>query len=185
MRSTRNRRGGSAWRGAVLLLVVVSLVPIGQGCGGKTENGTAPEAETETAGSPAAASYPAALSAASTPSEVARVLVQALDAQNKATLLGLVATKAATEQVDAIYKKYGKRSPIKPEANAALAAGGWLATYSFVQSGQTEVKGERITGESATVTAAAKGPDGTARTLMIKLVREERVWKVLPGIETE
>ena len=138
-----------------------------------------------TEGSLEVAPYPAALSEVSTPREVAGVLVKALDEEDKATLLGLVAIKAAAREVEAIYQKYGKQSKIKPAGNAALAAGGWQATYSFVQAGQTQVKGEHITGDSAIVTAAAIGADGTPRTLTIKLVREDGLWKALPGIETQ
>lgn len=174
MRRTSRKNEIRGMSGIRLALIFMAIVVAG--CGGKEEA----EAEKE-----ATAPYPAGLSAESTPQEVAAALIRALDAKDKATLMGLAAMKAATQKIDAIYQKRGKESPFKPEANAGIAATGWLATYSFVQTGKTEVQGAQVAGDAATVTAAATGADGTPRQLKIKLVREDGLWKVLPGIDTE
>ncbi|MFH0963211.1 MAG: hypothetical protein V2A58_04270 [Planctomycetota bacterium] len=96
----------------------------------------------------------------------------------------LVAVKAATEEVDAIYRKHGRRSNVKPEGVARMAAAGWSATYAFMKTGESVVGEAKVDGESATVLVEGKGADGTPRTLEVKLVREDGVWKALPGIET-
>ena len=183
MRGKRLRQPGTRqeWAG-VLLVLAAALVAMAWGCGKGQEGEGAPPAETSTAG-PAAA-YPSALSAASSPTEVAQVLIKALDEEDKGTLLGLVAVKAVAKDIEAIYQKHGKTSKGAPKAAPGLAAAGWGATYAFYQTGQTTVTREEVTGESASVFAGGKAPDGSPKTLKIKMVREDGVWKVRGGLET-
>ena len=160
---------------AVLLLAICSL-PWVAGCG--SEGG---EEETEAS----LPSYPATLSADSSPSQVAEVLIQALDAKDGQTLLALVAIEHGAGDIDAIYQKYGRESDRAPEQVAGLAASGWGATYAWFQKGATLVTGERISGDTATVEAQGINPNtGRPRLLQIQLVRENGLWKVKPGLQS-
>ena len=171
-------RTGSCVRGALIVIVAATLVAAG--CGrGKEESEATPAPETPAAGTPA---YPAGLSATSSPKDVAAVLIKALDDDDNGTLLGLVAVKAASQDVNAIYEKHGRKSGLTPEKVAKLAIGGWRLTYNFFEKGQTAVTREQITGNTATVFADGKAPDGTPKTMKINLVREDGLWKVMPGL---
>ena len=77
--------------------------------------------------------YPPSLSAESSPSQVAEALIRALDARDKQTLLGLVAAGAEAQQIDAIFRKYGRPANTSLVDAAGMAASGWLArSYSTV-----------------------------------------------------
>jgi predicted transcriptional regulator len=128
--------------------------------------------------------YPSNLSAESTPKEVAGVLIRALDEDDEATLLGLVAAKAEAESVNEIYRKHGRNADTRPETAARLVALGWRATYVFFQEGKTEVVREVVTGDTADVFAGGKAPDGKERTLKIRLLREDGLWKVRAGLQS-
>lgn len=169
------------------LLVVVGIM-LGMsfvaGCG-KGEDGEAAPQEPGAEQSPqASAAYPAGLSSSSTPTEVAQVLIKGLDEEDEGTLLGLVAAKAVAKDIEAIFAKHGRKSKGASKEAAGLAVAGWQATYAFYESGQTTVTREELTGETATVFAAGKAPDGSSKTLKINLVREDGVWKVKAGLET-
>ena len=174
------------------LLVVVGIMmglSFVAGCGKGEEGETAPQqgsgAEQGTqAAAAASAAYPAGLSSSSSPSEVAQALIKALDEEDEGTLLGLVAAKAVAKDIEAIFEKHGRKSKGASKAGPAFAVAGWQATYAFCQSGQTTVTREEVAGETATVFAAGKAPDGSSKTLKIKLVREDGVWKVEAGLET-
>ena len=128
--------------------------------------------------------YPEELSAQSTPEEVATLLLKALDEEDQQTLLGLVAVQAEAEAVDAIYRKYGRKSDAKPEAVAAMAAAGWAASYAFLEKGATKVESSSVEGDSAAVIASGKRLAGASSSLKIKLIREEGLWKVRAGLES-
>ena len=173
-------RTGSCARGVLIVIVTATLAVAG--CGrGKEESEATSAPEAPAAGVPA---YPAGLSGTSSPKDVAAVLIKALDADDNDTLLGLVAIKAASQDVNAIYEKHGRKSDFTPEKVAKLAVGGWRLTYSFFEQGQTSVTREAITGDAATVFADGKGPDGKPKTVKISLVREDGLWKVMPGLES-
>ena len=160
---------------AVLLLAICSL-PWMAGCG--SEGG-----EEETGSS--LPSYPATLSADSSPRQVAEALIQALDAKDGQTLLGLVAIEHGGSEVDAIYQKYGRESEQTPEQVARLTISGWGATYAWFQKGATRVTGERIAGDTATVEAQGINPNtNRPRLLQIDMVRENGLWKVKPGLQS-
>lgn len=130
--------------------------------------------------------YPARLSAASTPSQVGTVLIQALDAGDKQTLLGLVAAKHEADQVDGIYRQYGKSHETPPEKAAAMAVAGWVLSYEWFEKGATQVTQERVSGDTAVVQAQGRNPHtGRARLLTMELVREEGVWKVTGGLQSQ
>ena len=177
-----SRMRTESWaQGALIVMLAATLVAAG--CGrGKEESEAAPARETTAAaGTPA---YPAALSAASLPKDVAAVLIQALDADDHDTLLGLVAVKAASQDVNAIYEKHGRKSNLTPDKVARLAANGWRLTYNFFEQGQTFVAREMVAGEEATVFADGKAPNGVPKTMKIELVREDGLWKVKPGLKS-
>ena len=160
---------------AALLLAICCLPWMG-GCGGGGE-----EEEIEAA----LPSYPPTLSAASSPSQVAEVLIQALDAKDGQTLLGLVAIEHGGSEIDAIYQKYGRESDKTPEQVAGLTISGWGATYAWFQKGATRVTGERVAGDTATVEAQGINPNtNRPRLLQIDLVRENGLWKVKPGLQS-
>jgi len=163
------------WAG-MFLMIAIPLVVAVSGCG---RSGTDEEPS-----SGEAPEYPSTLSAQSSPEDVARVLIRALDEGDKATLLGLVAAKAATGDIEAIYRRYGRTSNTRPEAVAGLAAAGWRASYAFLQTGQTQIKREEVQGDAAAVFVTGKSRDGRTATLKISLVREDGLWKVKPGLES-
>ena len=158
-----------------VFLFAFCCLPLLFGCGGGEE------AEPEAALPP----YPATLSAASSPSQVAEVLIQALDAEDGQTLLALVAVEHGGSEIDAIYQKYGRESDQTPEQVASLTISGWGATYAWFQKGSTRVTGERISGDTVTVEAQGINPNtGRPRLLQIEMVRENGVWKVKPGLQS-
>jgi len=159
-----------------LLLVAACCLALLFGCGSGGEE-SEPEATLP--------SYPPTLSAASSPSQVAEVLIQAFDSKDGQTLLGLVAVEHGGSEIDAIYQKYGRESDQTPEQVAGLAASGWGATYAWFQKGATRVTGEQIRGETAAVEAQGTNPNtGRPRLLQIDLIRENGVWKVKPGLQS-
>jgi hypothetical protein len=166
------------WRMHHLLLVsALCAACLFCACGRKGAGGESPEASLPP--------YPPSLSAASTPSQVATVLVQALDARDKQTLLGLVAAKHEADQVDRIYRRHGRSHETAPEKAAAMAVAGWLLSYEWFEEGSTRVTGERVTGDSATVQAQGRNPNtDQARLLTVELVREDGVWKVAGGLRS-
>ena len=164
----------------LFLLTTLCLVVLMEGCGRKGQEGISGTSRAQPA---AILEYPSALSAQSSPEEVGRTLIEALEAGQKKTLLGLVAVKQGSADIEGIYRKHGRESDMKPEAVAALAVAGWSATCSFFQFGQTQIERHEIQGDSAIVYAAGATRDGTRRTLEISLVREDGFWKVCPGIQ--
>ncbi len=161
-----------------LLVVVVS------GCGDNNEEGDSTPGQGAKESTPALAPYPASLSAESSPKEVAQVLIQALDADDKQTLLGLVAVEHEMAAVDAIYRKHGRRSNHKPESVAAMTVAGWQATHLFFEENETQVERETIKGDAAVVFARGKTPVGKPQMLKITLLREDGLWKVRAGLES-
>lgn len=164
-----------------LVGILISLGLVACGCGGGKDGPKESEA----------LAYPSSLSSASTPSDVASVLIQALDEDDTETLMGLVATKNEMAAIDAIYRKYGKKSPMTPGDAAAAAAAGWRATYAFFESGATQVADKRIEPpsadgvETATVTASGKNAStGEPRLLTIHLITEDDLWKVQAGLDS-
>jgi hypothetical protein len=159
-----------------LLLVGLAAACLIAGCAGQPEKQS----------TPVLPPYPAELSASSTPSQVATVLIQALDAGDKQTLLGLVAAKHEADQVDGIYRQYGKSHETPPEEAAGMAVAGWVMSYEWFEKGTTHVTGERVSGETAVVEAQGRNPNtGRARLLTIELVREDGVWKVAGGLQSQ
>jgi hypothetical protein len=143
-------------------------------------------AQPEEESTPTLPPYPAELSAASTPSQVATVLIQALDAGDKQTLLGLVAAKHEADQVDGIYRQYGKSHETAPEKAAAMAVAGWVMSYEWFEKGATRVTAEDVSGDTAVVQAQGRNPHtGRARLLTIEAVREDAVWKVTGGLQSQ
>ncbi|MDP6438596.1 MAG: hypothetical protein QGH74_03080 [Candidatus Brocadiia bacterium] len=94
----------------VLLVTALSLAVMLSACGGKGQDEEAPSDGEEAV----AFEYPSSLSAESTPSEVAQVLIQALDEDDTETLLGLVATEAGAETIEAIFSARGRNSNMTP-----------------------------------------------------------------------
>ena len=129
--------------------------------------------------------YPAELSADSSPADVAAVLIRALEQKDSAALAGLVAVKAESEAVESIYRRHGREANTDCNKVAAMTAGGWGASYAFVRNGSTEIVNESVDGDRAVVQATGTLQGGDACKLRIKFVREEGVWKVRAGIETE
>jgi len=166
------------------LLLCFLVLAILWGCGENGGNGGTPSDPATERSAPALAPYPAGLSAESSPTDVATVLIAALDSEDKATLLGLVAVEHEVEAVDAIYRRHGRASRLKPENVAAMTAAGWQATYAFFKKNETKVERETVTGDKAEVFAAGKSPLDKPCGLKIKLVREGGVWKVRAGLES-
>ena len=165
----------------LLFVTALSLAFVLSGCGQEAQDEEA-ASEGESA---AVLEYPSSLSAESSPSEVAQVLIQALDEDDTGTLLGLVAIEAGTEAVEAIFSQHGRKSDITPRQVAALAAGGWRATYVFFLAGETEVTREEVHADTAVAFASGKLPDGKSQTLEITLIREDGLWKVRPGLDAQ
>jgi hypothetical protein len=169
----------STWRVAtvpVVLLWAMCSVLLVTGCG---SDGGEEEAEA------ALPRYPPALSAESSPWQVAEVLIKALDEEDGQTLLGLVAIKRGSSEVDAIYAKYGRESKRSPAEVAGLAVSGWRATYAWFQAGTTQVTNESVTGDTAVVDARGVNPNtGRPRLLQVEMVREDGLWKVKPGLQS-
>ena len=167
------------------LLAYLLLVVAASGCGdNNNEEGESTPAQRSEESAPAPARYPASLSAESSPMEVAKALIQALDGDDKETLLGLVAVSHEMAEVAAIYRKHGRRSRLKPESVAAMTSAGWRATYMFFKKNETLVEREATNGDTAVVFAGGKTPVGKARTLKITLLREDGLWKVRAGLES-
>ncbi len=177
-------RKNSKASGRMFFLTAVSLVVVVSGCGGDTddnESGSGGSSEGQSSG---LLEYPSNLSGDSSPEQVATVLITALDEKDKGTLLGLVATKAASAKIDAIFRKHGRARRTEPVKAAGLTVVGWGSTYAFFQNGQTKVKRQAIEGDNAIVFASGKRPDGKAATLKIKLIREGGLWKIRAGLES-
>ena len=164
-----------------LLVTALSLALMLSACGGKGQDEEAPSDGEEAV----AFEYPSALSAESSPSEVAQVLIQALDEDDTETLLGLVATKAGAEAIEAIFSARGRKSNMTPAQVAALPVSGWRATYAFFLTGETEVTREEVHADTALVFANGKKPEGRSQTLKIKLIREDGLWKVRLGLQPQ
>jgi len=162
----------------ILLLAAIS------GCGNENGDEKSSQAQSPKESASVLLSYPSSLSAKSSPSDVAKVLIEALDADDKETLLGLVAVNKGMADIEAIYRKHGRRSNLKPEGAVVMAVAGWQATYAFFEKNQTQVERETINGDTAEVFAAGKSPVGKSCTLKIILLREEGLWKVRPGLES-
>ena len=175
--------GGNDFPRRMSTALALAAALLATGCGGGDDGGNS--ADKGAVSFP----YPAGLSAESSPSDVAGVLIEALDAKDKGTLLGLAAAKDAAKEVEAIFRKHGRSSEKSGKLGklgknaAAMVVMGWGATYKFCQAGKTTVKAESIQGNTAVVTAAAAAPDGKPKTIKIKLMREDGVWKVRAGIE--
>ena len=166
------RRGVTVSALAILVCWLLAL----SGCEGK---GTETQAESK-----ALAPYPSSLSTQSSPSQVAEVLIQALDAGDDQVLQGLVAVQREAEAIDRIYGKYGKKHATTPADAAALAASGWKASYAWFAPGTTYVVRENINGDTAWVKAQGVNPTTRkARELVISMVQEEGVWKVAAGLK--
>ena len=166
-------------RGALAGAVVLALVwlaVLASGCGR--------DGEGESAAPASVAAYPSSLSADSSPEEVVGVLIQALDEDDDATLIGLVAVKAEMKAVEAIYRRGGRSTKLTPGGVAAFTAGGWGMSYAFFQAGETQVDSATVEGDTAVVLATGKRPDGKPSTLKVKLVREDGLWKVKAGLES-
>ena len=168
---------------AVLIACAVVAVLM-HGCAPGTGDETGTVQRDETTSEKSLPPYPGNLSPESSPSDVARTLIEALDEEDEDTLLGLVAAKNEAEAISAIYRKHGRKKEIAPETAARMAAAGWSATYLFLQKGQTKVMREEVKGDKAYVFAEGKSPVGKLRKLKIKLIREDGVWKARGGIET-
>jgi hypothetical protein len=161
--------------GALVVAALACWVVLLGGCGGES-------AETQ-AESKTLPPYPSALSAQSSPSQVAEVLIQALDEGDDQVLLGLVAVKHDIEAIDSIYSRHGREHETAPADAAALTASGWKTSYAWYQSGATYVTEETIDGDTAVVWARGLNPTtGRARELTISMVREDGVWKVAAGL---
>lgn len=170
--------------GSLFAALVCIFAIAAPGCAKKSGNEDAASGKNREEQPAISLKYPSNLSAESTPKEVAGVLIRALDEDDEATLLGLVAAKAGAEAVNEIYRKYGRNADTRPETAAWLAASGWRATYAFFQKEKTEVVREVVTGDTADVFAGGKAPDGKERTLQIRLLREDGLWKVKAGLQS-
>ncbi len=175
----------SILRTCALLLAMIFLAVMSAGCG----KGDDEQAQSGGAGGGQPSitlKYPAALSAESSPREVAQMLIQALEEDDTPTLLGLVAAKRETEEFAAIYRKHGRRPPasLRPEKAAAAAVAGWRATYSFFQPGKTEIAEEKVEVNSAIFTASGVVRDGSAQRFNIRLIREDGLWKICAGLKS-
>jgi len=167
-----------------IVLALVSLAMLASGCGrdGEGEGAASGGASGEEPASVAA--YPSSLSADSSPEEVVGVLIQALDEDDDATLIGLVAVKAEVKAVEAIFRRGGRSAKLTPESVAPPTAGGWGASYAFFRAGETQVDSATVEGDTAVVLATGNRLDGTPSTLKVKLVREDGLWKVRAGLES-
>jgi hypothetical protein len=162
--------------GVSVLAVLLCWVVVLGGCGGE---GAETQAEGKTL-----PPYPSALSAQSSPTQVAQVLIQALDEGNDQVLLGLVAVKHDVEAIDSIYRKHGKEHETAPADAAALTVSGWKTSYAWYQPGATYVAEETIEGNTAAVWAQGANPTtGRPRELTISMVWEDGVWKVAAGLQ--
>ena len=176
-------RDGRSWRRTTLLVIAVLSVSAACGCGDGARS-DAP-AGGKGVGKGSVPPYPASLSGTSSPSDVATVLIQALDDDDGDTLLGLVAVKAEAAMIDAIFRKHGRKHKAGPDQAANLAAAGWGASYAFFRKGATTVIGEQVNGERALVRARGQlGANGQPRGLEIGLIREDGVWKVRAGLKS-
>jgi hypothetical protein len=132
----------------------------------------------------AVAPYPFGLSAQSSPTQVAQVLIRALDEDNERVLEGLVAVKHEIEAIDAIYRKHGKAHETSTASAAAMTVSGWKTSYAWYEPGATHVRSERVGGETATVEAEGlNSTTGRRRELTITMVKEDGVWKVAAGLQ--
>lgn len=165
---------------SLLSLLVVLCVA---GCG---ETDTEDEATRN--GQPAETiPYQDDLSADSTPLEVARRLIRALDKDDLATLEGLVAVKAEARDVQSLYAKYGREAglqqAVKPARIARMTATGWQLTYAFFRPGETTVEEASVDGRQAVVYARGTRRDGRTASLRIEMVRENGLWKIRAGLK--
>jgi len=120
----------------------------------------------------------------SSPREVANLLIKGLDNDDKNILSKLVAVKYGAEEVEKIFRKYGKKSNISPEKSTALAVSGWMATYAFFEQGQTAITGDKTEGDKAYVYATGRNQtSGANQNLEIRMVREDGWWKIQPGLQ--
>jgi len=172
------------WKRRTALFVMLMLsVSAACGCGDAARS-DAP-AGGKDGGKESVPPYPASLSGTSSPSDVAAVLIQALDEDDKDTLQGLVAVKAEAAAIDAIFRKHGRKHKAGPEEAARLATAGWGASYVFFKKGATAVAGQQINGAEALVRAKAElDANGQPRGLEIRLIREDGVWKVRAGLKS-
>jgi len=169
------RSPGFTWGKALAsVLAAAAVAAAAAGCGGGDDEDGAPKAVID---------YPEELSAESTPTEVAEVLIRALDAGDNKIMGGLVAAKAEAEAVNAIFRKHGRRGNTRPEAAAALAVSGWRLSYATFRKWETEVAREVVEDDKATVFAKGTLRVGQPQRLKIRMLREDGCWKVRAGLQ--
>lgn len=128
--------------------------------------------------------YGITITKASTPQDVARLLIQGVDNKDEALLAKLVAVKDGKKKTEEIFAKYGRREKWPYDAVAKTAASGWQATYSFYDKFKTRIIEEKIEGELAFVKAAGiNRVSQQERKFEIRLIKEDNLWRVRMGIQ--
>jgi len=156
-----------------LLFFVVTFIT----CGGKKQTAQINQPDS-------IAGYGIVLTEESSPRDVARLLIQALDNDDEQLLTKLVAVKYETRALKTIRRQQGAAGKkLSPEKIAVMTAAGWRGTYLSFTPGRTRITDEIICGDTAYVNIIAINLQGNELPLAIKMVHEDNLWKIPAAAE--
>jgi pyruvate/2-oxoglutarate/acetoin dehydrogenase E1 component len=158
------------------LSIVIVVAAALSGC---RPSGVASPSKTNAAAQPTGG---VAITRDSSPEDVAKLLIAAIEKSDTAVLAQLVASQHVRSDTQRITQ--GRKQFAKVVDNGdALAIVGWRAKFSFLKSGSAKVASHSIDGERATVLLEAVNKQDEPVSLEVNLVREADLWKVMPGIK--
>jgi len=153
----------------LLLILIITLIT----CGGQRQTAQSNQPDT-------IAGYGIVLIKESPPQDVARLLIQALENDNKEILTKLVAVQYEARALTTTRRQLaalGKKK-LTPEKIAVMTAAGWCGTYLSFTPGRTRITDETICGDTAYVNIIAIDLRGKEQPNAIKMVREDGRWKI-------
>lgn len=167
------------------MVSVIVLAAVGGGCGGRR---TAAPVRTQYPQLPAVPT----LTDKTTPDDVGRIAIRALDMEDMKTLAQLAAVRSESGAAQVMSRRYGRAgTPPSPEQIGPMVAGGWRTVYAEFKRGATEITSAVVapfpTQGTETATVVAAGVNAKTKqpmTLTMHLVREDGMWKVRAGMES-
>ncbi len=127
---------------------------------------------------------PAGLSATSTPSDVVRILLKALEEQDRSNLEALADPKAALAAMRQLLVVQGLADNLQPKQAVEMTLDSWLHKYRLLEPGSATVISENLeSGKEAFVRVRGKSASSeTEYLLVIPLLRERGVWLIGPDL---
>lgn len=128
--------------------------------------------------------YPAGLSATSAPSDVVRILLKALEEQDRSNLKALADPKAALAAMRQLLVVQGLADNLQTEQAVEMTLDSWLHKYRLFEPGSATVISENLeSGKEAFVRVRGKSASSeTEYLLVIPLLRERGAWLIGPDL---